>query len=84
MIKIFSEKEIKKDFLDNLYSNGENPSKESDYWDYPINELDYLLNTHSSECFILYKNRLYECDEKELSRNNAFNNETKDLDELEK
>ena len=79
MIKIFSENEIKKEFLDNLYSKNEDPSKESDNWDYSIKELDYLLDTHSNECFILYKNRLYECDEIEVLRNRVFNSKNKSI-----
>lgn len=32
-------------------------------WDYPIKELDYLLEEHSGESFVLKNNRLYEMTE---------------------
>ena len=83
MIKIFSENDIKTDYLENLYSNNKNFSNKYDYWDYPINELNYLLESHPSECFILYKDRLYECDEEELINQNALEKEPND-EELEK
>ena len=35
-----------------------------DNWDFPIEELDYLLETHEGETFLLKDNRLYEVEEK--------------------
>ena len=34
-----------------------------DGWDFPINELGYLLEEHDGETFILYGWRLYEAEE---------------------
>lgn len=31
-----------------------------DSWDFPIEELDYLLEEHNEESFVLINNRLYE------------------------
>ena len=31
-------------------------------WDYPIEELDYLLEEHDGESFVLKDNRLWEVD----------------------
>lgn len=49
MIKIYKKNEIKdveKYIVDN--------------WDFPIEELDYLLEEHNEESFVLINNRLYE------------------------
>lgn len=49
MIKIYTKNEIKdveKYIVDN--------------WDFPIEELDYLLEEHNEESFVLINNRLYE------------------------
>lgn len=32
-------------------------------WDYPLEELDYLLEEHWGETFCLKDGRLYECDD---------------------
>ena len=32
-------------------------------WDYPVEELDYLLEEHDGETFVLYNNRLWETKE---------------------
>ena len=40
-----------------IYSEG-NITNES--WDYPIDELEYLLEEHNGESFVLIDNRLYE------------------------
>lgn len=38
-------------------------------WDFPISELDYLLEEHEGETFALKDDRLWECDpDKEVSR----------------
>lgn len=34
-----------------------------DGWSFPLEELDYLLETHSGETFLLVDNRLYEVEE---------------------
>ena len=34
-----------------------------DAWDYPIEELDYLCETHDGEMFVLSEGRLYEAKE---------------------
>ena len=31
-----------------------------DAWDFPIEELDYLMETHNNETFLLYRDRLTE------------------------
>lgn len=31
-----------------------------DDWDFPVDELDYLLEEHDEESFVLMNNRLYE------------------------
>jgi len=47
MIKIYSKEEMKNfEIVDN--------------WDFPIEELDYLLEEHDEESFVLIDNRLYE------------------------
>ena len=53
MIRIYTEKQFDKDFIDILKNDDET-------WSYPIEELDYLLLEHKSESFILIDNRLYE------------------------
>lgn len=39
-------------------------NNDDEYWDYPIEELNYLLENGSREnnsTFLLYNNRLYKC-----------------------
>lgn len=36
-----------------------------DDWDFPIEELDYLLEEHDEESFVLINNRLYEVERNE-------------------
>lgn len=52
MIKIYSKDEMK-----NL--------EIVDDWDFPIEELDYLLEEHNEESFVLINNRLYEVERNE-------------------
>ncbi len=49
MIKIYNEEEIK---------NVEKYIVDS--WDFSISEIDYLLEEHKNESFVLINNRLYE------------------------
>lgn len=75
MIKIFSEKDIKQEYIDSNFTideSNEGMSNDPNCADYPIDELDYLLLEHPSESFILYKNRLIECDEKFLKEIGAL------------
>lgn len=58
MIKIYSKEEIE---------NVENYIVDS--WSFPIEELDYLLEEHNNESFVLINNRLYELDEELLNDN---------------
>lgn len=55
MIRIYSREEFKDmvdwDMID---------SDAIDGWDFPIEELDYLLEEHDEESFVLIDNRLYE------------------------
>ena len=37
-------------------------------WDFPIEELDYLLEEHDGETFALVNNRLFECESKSSNR----------------
>lgn len=52
MIRIYSKEELKEmsewDIVDS--------------WDFPVEELDYLLEEHDEESFVLVNNRLYEID----------------------
>lgn len=52
MIKIYT--------LEQLDIDVEELLMDADVWSYPINELDYLLETRSFESFLLFDNRLYE------------------------
>lgn len=52
MIKIYTLEQLEID-VEELLSN-------SDVWSYPINELDYLLETRAFDSFLLFDNRLYE------------------------
>lgn len=51
MITIFDSKDIEN--IEEIVNNEE-------IWSFPINELDYLLEVHKGEDFILYNGRLYE------------------------
>ena len=48
MIKIINENELGKYIVC------------SDAWDFPIEELNYLMEEHNNETFLLYNNRLIE------------------------
>lgn len=57
MIKIINKKEYlktKKYVID-----------EENRWDFPLDEIDYLLQEHEGETFLLLDDRLYEIIEKE-------------------
>lgn len=53
MIKIYKEKDFSKNLIEIL-------KKDSEIWNFPIEELGYLLEEHDKESFILINNRLYE------------------------
>ena len=53
MIRIFLESELDKEFVSAVKSNDE-------LWDYPVEELDYILKELKNEDFILIEDRLYE------------------------
>lgn len=53
MIKIYSEKDFTEDFLDEIISNEE-------LWDYPFEELDYLLEENANESFVVINGRIKE------------------------
>lgn len=49
-----------------IYSKDEMKDLEIvDSWDFIIDELDYLLEEHNNESFVLINNRLYEVEENE-------------------
>lgn len=50
MIKIIDEEEY----------NNESYIRDEEGWDFPLEELDYLLKEHSGEVFLLQSGRLYE------------------------
>lgn len=50
MIKIIDEEE---------YNNG-SYMRDEEGWDFPLEELDYLLKEHNGEVFLLQNGRLYE------------------------
>lgn len=37
-----------------------------DAWDFPLEELEYLLEEHDGETFVLHNGRLYETEHKEV------------------
>lgn len=39
------------------------PIVDDNHWDYPISELDYLLEKEDGTIYLLYDGRLYEADE---------------------
>ena len=53
MIKIYSEKEFDKKYIKQVKENEE-------IWDFCLEDLDYLLEEHNEEEFILIDKRLYE------------------------
>ena len=53
MIKIYSEKDFTEDFLDKITSNEE-------LWDYPFEELDYLLEEKTNASFVIINGRIKE------------------------
>lgn len=55
MIKIYTQEQIDVDIEDII--------NDFDIWSFPISELDYLLEEHNQESFLLYNNRLYELNE---------------------
>ena len=61
MIHIINFNNLKQDVQDEI--SGQCPE---DRWDYPIEELSYLIETHPDEFFTLYNNRLYEVQKNEF------------------
>ena len=59
MIKIIDKEE---------YNNG-SYIRDDEGWDFPIEELDYLLEEHNGEVFLLQNDRLYEIIEMESDIN---------------
>ena len=59
-IKIYKADTILKGAINAIKSASED---DSDTWDYPIEELDYLLEEHPGESFVLKDDRLYEVNE---------------------
>lgn len=53
MIRIYSKEQFDKEFINTL-------TEDDEIWNYPIEELDYLILEHKNESFILIDNRLYE------------------------
>lgn len=53
MIKIYSEQDFTKDFIDKLKLNEE-------LWDYPFEELDYLVKEKQNASFIIIGDRIKE------------------------
>lgn len=53
MIKIYSEKDFTKDFIDKIKSNEE-------LWDYPFEELDYLVKEKENQSFVIIGDRIKE------------------------
>ncbi len=53
MIKIFQKNELTEKQIQEILENVE-------IWSFPIEELDYLLEEHKNESFVLIDNRLYE------------------------
>lgn len=53
MIKIFNKNELTKKQLQKILKN-------VDVWSFPIEELEYLLEEHKKESFVLIDKRLYE------------------------
>jgi len=42
-------------------------------WDFPIQELDYLLKEHKNENYIYYNNRLYEYEKEKMNKSELIN-----------
>ena len=53
LIKIYSEKDFTKDFIDKIKSNEE-------LWDYPFEELDYLVKEKENQSFVIIGDRIKE------------------------
>jgi hypothetical protein len=53
MIKIYDEKAFDKSVIECI-------KNDEDVWDFPLDELGYLLREHKHESFILIGDRLYE------------------------
>jgi hypothetical protein len=43
------------------------PEDDWNYWSFPIEELDYVLEEHEGQTFCLKDGRLYECDEEAIA-----------------
>lgn len=69
MIKIINEEE---------YNNG-CYTREKESWDFPLEELDYLLEEHKGEVFLLKYGRLYEVIDNKIDiKENNENNESEE------
>ena len=69
MIKIINEEE---------YNNG-CYIREKESWDFPLEELDYLLKEHKGEVFMLKCGRLYEVIDNKIDiKENNKNNESEE------
>lgn len=53
MITIYSEKDFNEEFINSI-------KQKEELWDYPFEELDYLINEKENQSFIIIDNRIKE------------------------